>query len=62
MSEATECNYCTLQRMRKTAKDMGVAIVIARVAMGDSTWTTARYSDRDKPSAHFLQLPDHCVC
>jgi len=37
MSEATECNYCTLQRMRKTAKDMGVAIVIARVAMGDST-------------------------
>jgi len=62
MSELTKCNYCTLQRMRETAKERGATVIIAKDVMNGNTWTTARYSDRDKPSAHFLQLPDHCVC
>lgn len=62
MSELTQCNYCTLRAMRHTAKLRGVEVVMGVGVKEMSGWKTARYSDRDEPSAHFMALTDHCVC
>lgn len=58
MSALTQCNYCTLQQMKRNAEQIGVEVIIGH----DVDWITARYSDREEPSAMFLQLTTHCVC
>lgn len=65
MSELTPCNYCTLRRMRERRQDMWGTPIEVIVTPNDPEadgWTSARYTDRDKPSAYFLELTDHCVC
>lgn len=59
MSELTKCNYCTLQDMRERAERRGVYVILKLDKEG---WTTARYSDQERPSHHFLELTDRCVC
>ena len=58
MSELTQCNYCTLQQMKRRAAERGVEIIMG----WDAGWTTARYSDQEEPTAMFLQLTTRCAC
>jgi hypothetical protein len=62
MSELTKCNYCTLKAMEWAAKQRGVTVIMGVGVKEMAGWKTARYSDRDEPSAHFMKLTDHCVC
>lgn len=59
MSEWSECNYCTLQRMRRLAEARGVEVIVEVDTYG---WTAARYSDEAEPSARFLALTEECAC
>lgn len=58
MGEFTRCNYCSLESMKERAKKRGVKIILGK----DDGWITARYSDKDEPSAWFMKLTNHCVC
>ena len=62
MSELTKCNYCNLKAMEWAAKQRKVEVILGRGVKEMAGWTTARYSDRDEPSAHFMKLTDPCVC
>lgn len=64
MSELTICNRCSLDRMEELAAARGV-VVITHVEdpLSDMAgWISARYSDHEKPSAWFMQLPARCAC
>lgn len=58
MSTLTPCNHCTYKDMCRRAADRGAVVVLRQ----DNGWVSARYSDRDEPSAYFLELSDGCVC
>ena len=65
MSELTPCNRCSLRRMQARARARGVDVVVQVVT--DPTdpmhgWTSARYTDADKPSAYFYVLTEACAC
>lgn len=60
MSELSKCNYCTLKRMREKAARRNATVVLSKDL--DTHWTTARYSDRDVPSASFMVLTERCCC
>lgn len=64
MSSLTRCNFCTLRRMRELAAARGVSVIVEPVPAEEimGGWTTARYSDKDRPSAWFMALSDRCVC
>ncbi len=67
MSELTLCNHCTLERMKQRREDMWgnpIEVIVEIVPLDHDMagWTSARYADKDKPSAYFLELTDHCVC
>jgi hypothetical protein len=62
MSSLTECNYCTLKGMEERAKGRGVTVIVSPGEGSMGGWKSARYSDQELPSAHFLTLTDHCVC
>jgi hypothetical protein len=59
MSELTKCNRCTLDRMQRDATVRGVTVILGTDEYG---WVSARYSDQDEPSAHFMELTDRCAC
>lgn len=62
MSELTRCNWCSLREMRAKAKRRKTKVIIEN-GSGDFTgWKVVRYSDRELPSAYFMELSDHCVC
>lgn len=63
MSGLTQCNYCTLQSMRATAKARGVEVIVTHLSFGEMRgWYEARYSDEDEASAYFMQLTQGCAC
>lgn len=63
MSELTLCNFCSLNDMKIRAKERGVEVIVVHEPMGDMRgWISARYSDKDEPSAWFMVLTAHCVC
>jgi hypothetical protein len=63
MSELTSCNFCSLRSMKRRAAARGVTVIVKKESEGVMKgWTSARYSDRDKPSAHFMELTDRCAC
>lgn len=62
MSELTPCNFCNLAAMKARAAARGVEVVVGAESVGLDIWTTARYSDKEEPSAWFLVLTAHCVC
>jgi hypothetical protein len=65
MSELTRCNRCTLESMQRRAKARGVEVIVTvHTAPDDEVrgWTSARYSDEDKPSAYFKVLTEACAC
>lgn len=59
MSELTTCNYCTLQSMLRKASKRGATVTLSTT---DDGWVSARYSDREEPSAWFKELTRSCVC
>lgn len=59
MSELTSCNYCSLRRMRLDASSRGVEVI---VSVDEHGWIAARYSDRDEPSAWFMEVSNECAC
>lgn len=62
MSELTRCNWCSLREMRAKAKRRGARVIVEN-GTGDFTdWKVVSYSDRELPSAYFMELSDHCVC
>lgn len=63
LSELTQCNYCTLKDITLRAADRGATVTVSPdpdPRMGGMLAVQA--SDRDKPSAWFMALSDHCVC
>jgi hypothetical protein len=65
MSSLTQCNRCTLDRMRRGAAARGVEVIVEVVTDPDDPmrgWTSARYSDRDEPSSYFQVLTEACAC
>ncbi len=60
MSELTKCNYCSLKSMEWAANQRGVKLIIG--PRDENDMIPVRYSDKEKPSAWFLALTDHCVC
>jgi hypothetical protein len=45
------------------ARERGVDLIVQRVESGEMKgWTSARYSDRQGPSAWFKELPSECAC
>lgn len=63
VSELTPCNRCTLRWMERRAADRGATVTIEHVSEGPmSGWTSATYSDSEKPSAWFVELPEECAC
>ena len=58
MSELTRCNYCSLQDMKRRAEKRGVTVILGR----DRGWVTAKYSNEDKASHHYLELTESCAC
>lgn len=59
MSDLTKCNYCTLALMKQVAEARGIEVIVGTDEYG---WVSARFSDEDKPSAHFMTLTESCVC
>lgn len=57
MSHHTKCNYCTLKKMKKDAKQKGQKLVLKQDADG---WTTVTVDGEFHTS--FMKLTDHCVC
>ena len=64
MGELTSCNYCTLKRVKRQAKEEGKKVV---VKPGD--WHKSPFGSPgkdifvdDKKVAWFAELTGHCVC
>jgi len=66
VSELTRCNFCTLQRIMRSAAEVGATVTTRYEdpVPGHELdrWIAAIRSDKDKPSAYFKQLTTHCVC
>jgi hypothetical protein len=63
MSGFTPCNLCSLRQMQNRAAKRGATVVLELVIDPPlAGWTAARYSDAEKPTQYFLQLPEECVC
>lgn len=56
------CNRCTLRSMEATAEARGATVVVEPATGEMEGWTSARYSDRDSPSAWFKLLTEECAC
>jgi hypothetical protein len=55
MSSMTQCNYCTLQELKRTNK--GKKITLEK----DNGWLRVMIDGKD--GGHlFKELSDHCVC
>lgn len=62
MSEATQCNYCTLKSMRRAAKKAGAPLIQVRNGTGDWSGWKVLYQD-GKPLEHYMrEISDHCEC
>jgi hypothetical protein len=49
--------------MKAQAEARGVEVIVKLETDGDlKDWTSARYSDKRKPSAYFLELTKECAC
>jgi hypothetical protein len=63
VGNSTPCNYCSWERMRETAKQRNVGLLVQFETEGEMKgWYSARYSDKEEPSAWFKELTDKCVC
>lgn len=62
MSDLSECNYCTLQRMKEKAKQRNVEVVLETSTGEWNGWISVRYSDQEEISVRFKALTDSCVC
>jgi hypothetical protein len=63
VSEFTRCNYCSRRDMEARAEMRGVELIVKLEVDGEMQgWWSARYSDRDEPSAWWMALSDRCVC
>jgi hypothetical protein len=65
VSELTLCNRCNLEAMQRRAKARGVEVIVTVHTEPDDEWrgwTSARYSDEDKPGAWFKVLTEACAC
>jgi hypothetical protein len=74
MSELTPCNYCSLNSIRRRAKESGLKVTLRHNRGGLDVYThppeieiKEKVSDRtDEPNeywrAWFMVLTDHCVC
>jgi hypothetical protein len=63
MSELTLCNYHLLQRMKETAKERGVGLTVQLETEGEMRgWYAVQYSDKEEPSAWFMEITGKCVC
>ncbi len=63
MSDLTECCFCSLRWMQAAAADRGAEVVVQKEVEGEMAgWTSARYSDKEKPSAYFMALTTQCAC
>lgn len=65
----TQCNWCTLQQMKKSAAERGAEVIIKREPLqqaidfgGDHSWWLAKYSDSDEVVMSFSVLTDGCIC
>jgi hypothetical protein len=63
MSELTECNYCTLKRIKRDAKEKGKKVQVKRGVETDDSLGRGKdvYVDGEK-TVWFWELTDHCVC
>lgn len=65
MSELTRCNRCKLEDMKRRAAARGVTVDVQVVFDPHDPmhgWTSARYSDQDKPSSYYQVLTEACAC
>jgi hypothetical protein len=60
MSELTPCNYCSLEDMKRRAKERGTHIVLS--VDPETCWIKVRYADRKGALGYFLELTTECVC
>jgi hypothetical protein len=68
MSELTECNYCTLRRIKANAKKNGDVVTVrpGKFMSGfrgvDIFVHKPDIKNPQQPAAWFVELPDHCRC
>jgi hypothetical protein len=67
MSDLTSCNYCTLKRIRKDAKENGKIVVLkASGFMGGIDVFVLKRGEKLDRKEHFcawlMEIPDRCVC
>lgn len=60
MSEMTQCNYCTLKRVRADAKKSGIKVEV-KPGTGDWNGWTVVY-ENGRVTHYFMELSKSCVC
>ncbi len=59
MSDATQCNYCTLEAIKKRMKHENKKVTIKRNK--SNGWIDV-FVDGKRHGVSFMKLTDHCVC
>lgn len=63
MSELTSCNYCTLQRIKREARERGERVLLRPAKGGGIECATHKPNEQPKKfTVWFMELTDHCVC